>query len=211
MSVGDEGVRIYDSIPKDHCCQKIILDIESTKALPRSYIITQLKKKGFTDIANKLPQVSNPENHVHEVLREIADILNEERGEQFEDMLRELAPADYSSLKKTNDMIVYEMFKDEINWGRVVTFIVFSSHIVLYCAQRENLSQNVGDVVNWIETMMEERLHDWIEQQGGWQAFVQHYDNESWRVNLSTAILGLGVGLAAVIGGLAFLKKIHLF
>ena len=112
-----------------------------------------------------------------------------------------------STLKQTYDTIVEEMFKGQTHWGKMVTFVVFTSHIVLYCAKRENLKHKVPDVVNWTETVIDEKLHRWIEEQGGWQAFVEHFDTENWRISLSTVLLGLGLGAGVVAGGLLALKK----
>ena len=184
-----------------------IYDKEAILSLPRHYIITQLREKGYTDLANKLPQVSNSDDHIHDVFGRIAAALNEERQEQFEEMLLTLR-LDDGSLKEVYDSIVSEMFKGSNHWGKVVTFIVFTSHIVLYCAKTETLRHRVPDIVEWTDAMMQERLHYWIEEQGGWQAFVEHFDLENWRVSLSTGVLLLGVALSAVVSGLLFFKRI---
>lgn len=183
-----------------------ILDKEAIQSLPRYFIITQLKDAGFTDIAEQLPPVSNPNDPVHSAFKGIAVTLSEEREEQFTDMLNTLAVKE-SSLKETFDTIVAELFKEQTHWGKLVTFIVFTSHVVLYCARRENLRHKVPEVVEWTDTVIHERLHHWIIAKGGWQAFVEHYDTDNWRVSLSTVLLGIGLGAGVVAGGLLALKK----
>lgn len=180
-----------------------IFDKETIQSLPRQYIITQLVENGYSELAEGLTRVPNPDNQAHDALKEIATTLNEERKEQFKDMLITLALTE-SNLKETYDTISSEMFKGKTHWGKVVTFIVFTSHLVLYCAEKERLRSRVSEIVQWSDEVMKERLHDWIQEQGGWQAFVEHFDLENWRVSLSTTLLSLGAtvilasGFAAV-------------
>lgn len=193
------------SVGKEQLPSPTIFDKETIQSLPRHYIITQLRKNGHADIANKLTPVDNPDNRVHASFSEIAASLEEERAEQFADMLNTLALED-SNLKRTYNTIVDEMFKEHIHWGRIVTFIVFTSNMVLYCARSRSLKHRVPEIMTWTDTVMNEKMHRWIEEQGGWQAFVEHFDLENWRVSLSTLLLGLGASMA-VIGGFFAVKK----
>ena len=186
--------------------QPTIYDKEVIKSFPRQYIITQLKRNGFAELAEALPGAVNSEDPIHAAFREIADTLNEEREEQMKDMLKTLK-LDETNLKATYDTIIVEMFRDRIHWGKIVTFVVFSAHYVLCCAQREDLRPKIADLMELIDSHVEERLHHWIEVQGGWQAFVEHYETENWRISVSTAVLGLGLGLTVVAGGLMALKN----
>lgn len=186
-----------------------IFNTEAIQSLPRHYIITQLREAGYTEIAEELKPVSNPDDPAHEAFQSIANALSEEREQQFADMLNTLG-VEENSLKLTYDTIVAELFKGQTHWGRIVTFVVFTSHVVLHCARREELRHKVPQVVEWTDTVIREKLHCWIEQQGGWQAFVQHFDMEHWRVSLSSALLGLGLGVTIVAGGLLALKKVLL-
>lgn len=181
-----------------------IFDKEAIQSLPRHYIITQLREAGFTEIAEELTPVCNPDDPIHEAFQAIAIALSEERGDQFADMLS-LLGVEERSLKHTYDTIVDELFKGQMHWGKIVTFIVFTSHVVLYCARRESLRNVVPQVVEWTDA--HEKLHSWIVEQGGWQAFVEHFDVENWRVSLSTVLLGLGLVATFVAGGLLALRK----
>lgn len=193
------------SVGKEQLPSPTIFDKETIQSLPRHYIITQLRKNGHTDIANKLTPVANPDSHVHQSFSEIAANLEEERAEQFADLLNTLA-LDDSNLKNTYETIIDEMFKGHIHWGRIVTFIVFTSNVVLYCARSRSLKHRVPEILMWTDVAMQEKMHRWIKEQGGWQAFVEHFDLESWRVSLSTLLLGLGASMA-VIGGFFAVKK----
>lgn len=184
-----------------------MFDKETIQSLPRHYIITQLTENGYEDIADRLQQVSNPNDPVHEIFQGVAANLNEEREQQFKEMLRTLA-LNNSNLKEVYDSIIAEMFKNSTHWGRIVAFTVFTSHFTLYCAGDVSLQHRVPEVVEWCDRVIQDKLHSWIEEQGGWQAFVDHFDLENWRVTLSSALLGLGVGVSAVVSGLIVLKKL---
>ncbi len=184
-----------------------IFDRETIQSLPRQYIITQLVENGYSELAAGLNRVSNPDDQVHDALKEIATALDEERQEQFRDMLITLAPNE-TNLKQTYDTISSEMFKGKTHWGKVVTFIVFTSHLVLYCAEREALRGMVPEIVQWSDAVMKERLHDWIQEQGGWQAFVEHYDLENWQVSLSTTVLSLGATVMLASGLIATIRRL---
>ena len=183
----------------------VIQDIDGYKSLARKYISTQLKRNGFSDIVRMLPGVTNPSDHIHEVLKEIADTLDEERRQQFDDMLNVLNMDD-DNMKHTYDVIMYELFRDEINWGRIITFITFAAHMAVYCAKQEELRHKVPDIVLWTDKKME-NLQSWIWDQGGLQAFIEHYDTKNWHVSLSSAIMVLGIGLAVVVSGLMTIKR----
>ena len=185
----------------------VAVDRDLCKSLARKYVITQLRRNNFNEIANTLPKVKNVNDHVHMVVQEIADTLVEERGGQFEDMLNTLN-LDDSSIEHTYDTIMYEMFKDTVNWGKIVTFIAFSAHMAVYCAKTDELQHRVKDIVSWADKVMKEKLEQWIEGQGGLQDFVSHYDTENWRVNLSSAVLALGVTFVAFAGGFLTLRKL---
>jgi hypothetical protein len=186
-----------------------IFDKDAIQSLPRHYIISQLKEAGFKEIADQLSPVSNPNDPVHRAFEGIATTLSEEREEQFTDMLSVLS-VEESTLKETYDTIVLELFKGQIHWGKMVTFIVFTSHVVLYSARREHMRHKVPEIVEWTETVIHEKLHHWIEEQGGWQALVEHFDTENWRVSLSTILLGIGLSAGIAAGGILALKKMIL-
>ena len=203
MSSGSTATSYHSCISQEeqqtHLPTPTIFDKETIQSLPRQYIITQLVESGYSELAAGLKKVPNPDNQAHDALKEIAMALNEEREEQFMDMLITLAPNE-NNLKQTYDTISSEMFKGKTHWGKVVTFIVFTSHLALYCAEKERLRSKVSEIVQWSDAVMKERLHDWIQEQGGWQAFVEHYDLENWRVSLSTTLLSLGATVVLASG-----------
>jgi len=189
---------------------KAAIDKELCKSIPRNYIVYWLKRNGFVELANSLPVLHYTGNHVHEVIQEIADTLLEERELQFQEMLATLnLTAD--NIEQTYDSIMYEMFKDKVNWGKIITFVGFTAHFCVHCARSNSLRQKVPNVLDWADGVMNDQLQSWIEAQGGVQAFVEHYDTENWRVDLSTGVMFAGLALTAVTAGFMALKKFIMY
>ena len=172
----------------------------------RRYILNQLQKKGFEDIAEKhdTQESQDPEDGSQRMLHHLAGNLAEERERQFEDILSRLSLTN-ENLSETYRIIVQEMFIDGVNWGRILAFLVFSGALAVHCA-REGMESRVGDVIRWTEDDVEKTVSRWVVKQGGWKAFVDHFDDESWTIESPQFILA---GIILILaGGLYLLKKL---
>ena len=172
----------------------------------RYYILNQLRKHNQSELADRL---SNPEDAVedelHDILHAIANQLANEREQQFEDILYHLQLTS-QSLKETFMSIVSEIFRDDIHWGRIVAFIVFSGSLAVYCAEHR-MEAKVKDVIDWTEEQMESRVRDWVQEKGGLQAFMDHFDDERWTVEIPQFLMGAGLAAAVIAGGVLLIKK----
>lgn len=181
--------------------------VQLCRHLPRRYISVQLRRNNFQELACSLPRARfTSNNDLYTSMQEIADTLEEERGVQFDEMLFTMN-VDRSNIEQTYDNIMYEMFSNSINWGKIITYITFSAHMAVYCASNNTLRDKVPDIVTWADRVMEEQLEGWIRRQGGLQAFLDHYDTADWQVNLSSGLLALGV-VATIAIGLLALKEL---
>ena len=179
------------------------------KSLARRYIHTQLNRNGHTEIADMLPRVKNPSDYIHDVLKDTADNLGVELGEQFDEMLAELS-LEEGNIQHSYNEIVSQIFNDDINWGRIASFIAFSAHIAVHCAKQERLCHKVPDIVTWTDKMMVDKLQSWIVDQGGLEEFIHRYDSEHCQMSLSSTVMGLGMGFAVLLGGLVALNRLIL-
>ena len=173
----------------------------------RRYIVNQLRKKGFEDVANKHDTSSDteePENGSQHLLHHLAGDLAEERERQFEDILSRLGLTN-DNLSETYGVIVQEMFIDGVNWGRILAFLVFSGALAVHCA-REGMENRVGDVISWTQNDVERTVSRWVVEQGGWRAFVNHFDAGTWTIDSPQCILA-GI-LLILAGGFYLLKKL---
>lgn len=74
----------------------------------------------------------------------------------------------YQSFKSVMD----EVFKDGVNWGRVVGLFAFGGVLCVECAEKD-MSDLVPRVADWMTTYLDEHISPWIESAGGWDTFGQ--------------------------------------
>lgn len=72
--------------------------------------------------------------------------------------------------------VLDELFRDGVNWGRVVAFFAFGGALCAECVDKE-LPGLVSSVASWMTSYLEDRLLWWVDDNGGWDAFVELYGN----------------------------------
>ncbi|GCC38396.1 bcl-2-like protein 1 isoform X2 [Chiloscyllium punctatum] len=76
------------------------------------------------------------------------------------------------------EQVVGELFRDGVNWGRLVAFFCFGAALSVESAEKE-MGALVPRIADWMSTYLENNLEPWIQQHGGWDAFVQLYGNNA--------------------------------
>ncbi|TNN67328.1 Bcl-2-like protein 1 [Liparis tanakae] len=69
----------------------------------------------------------------------------------------------YHSFKSVMD----EVFKDGVNWGRVVGLFAFGSVLCVDCVEKD-MSELVSRIADWMTMYLDEHISAWIQGQGGW-------------------------------------------
>lgn len=197
----------YDLDEHVHVPDDIAVDNEHIQEIARYYILNHLRREGFGDIADQIEPARTPNNRAYSVIERIVNQLEDERAQQFVDILTGLN-IDRHNLRITYNTVVSEIFSDGVHWGRIVAFLVFSGHLAIHCA-RSDLKEYVPDVVSWAELEMRLRIHQWVQSQGGWQAFVRHFNrvDNSWVTSLSTAAVTVGMVAALFAAGFLTVRR----
>ena len=199
----EESVHYDANLPPN-----MTVDVTQLEEIARHYIVTVLKENSYPKLANQLPPVRDPDQNVHRLINSICTQLERERGQQFDEIISSLTITE-DSLEDTYRQLMTHVFQEGVNWGRIITFLVFSSRVSLHCA-RSGMQNRVRDIVEWTEDEMRERIHSWVIERGGWAAFVRHYDNDSWKMSLSSFLVVTGM-FAAVLASGVFMAKRFLF
>jgi len=76
----------------------------------------------------------------------------------------------------------------------------------VHCAEH-GMEARVKDVIDWTEEHMDTSVRDWVLEKGGWEAFMDHYDDQSWTVEIPQFLVGAGLAAAVVAGGFFLMKK----
>ncbi|KAM8967878.1 apoptosis regulator Bcl-2 [Pelodytes ibericus] len=105
--------------------------------------------------------------------------------------------------------VVEELFHDGVNWGRIVAFFEFGGVMCVESVNRE-MSPLVDSIVSWMTEYLNRHLQNWIQEQGGWETFVELYGGSgrppfdpSWlsiKTILSLAVVGACITLGAYLG-----------
>ncbi|XP_070701337.1 bcl-2-like protein 1 [Pempheris klunzingeri] len=115
----------------------------------------------------------------------------------------------YHSFKSVMD----EVFKDGVNWGRVVGLFAFGGVLCVECVEKD-MSELVPRIADWMTTYLDEHLSPWIQSQGGWDCFAEIFgrgtaaEAKRFRDSLSRWLLvGVALLMGAVVG--VFFAKRH--
>ncbi|XP_048464145.1 uncharacterized protein LOC125481026 [Rhincodon typus] len=65
------------------------------------------------------------------------------------------------------EQVVGELFRDGVNWGRLVAFFCFGAALSVESAEKE-MGALVPRIADWMSTYLENNLDPWIRQHGGW-------------------------------------------
>ncbi|XP_008411039.1 bcl-2-like protein 1 [Poecilia reticulata] len=114
----------------------------------------------------------------------------------------------YQSFENVMD----EVFRDGVNWGRIVGLFAFGGALCVECVEKE-MSHLVARIVEWMTVYLDERIEPWVESQGGWERFAEIFGGnaaaESRRSQESFKnwlLLGMSV-VTAFIAGSIFAQK----
>uniref|UniRef100_A0A3B3ZN55 Bcl-2 Bcl-2 homology region 1-3 domain-containing protein n=1 Tax=Periophthalmus magnuspinnatus TaxID=409849 RepID=A0A3B3ZN55_9GOBI len=110
-------------------------------------------------------------------LRDSANEFELRFSRAFSDLHRQLhiTPATaYQSFESVMD----EVFRDGVNWGRVVGLFAFGGALAVECVDKE-MSTLVARIVTWMTVYLDEHIQDWIDSQGGWARFAEIYGQDA--------------------------------
>ncbi|XP_060100259.1 apoptosis regulator Bcl-2 [Heteronotia binoei] len=157
---------------------------------------------GLVDELHSVPQV------VHLTLRQAGDEFSRRYQRDFAQMSGQLHLTPVTARRRFVG-VVEELFRDEVNWGRIVAFFEFGGMMCVESVSRE-MSPLVDNIAAWMTEYLNRHLHRWIQDNGGWDAFVELYSNNmrplfdfSWlplKTILSLAVLGACITLGAYLG-----------
>ena len=199
------------SLPDTHLNESVSLEKHDLGVFAKAYAVEQLKKKGYSLLADRVTDFKMQGTMVQHLINKITERFANERREQLEEICFELQITS-ETLQETYHIITNEIFRNDIKWGRIVSFIAFSGALALYCAEH-SMQNNVGEILQWTEDFVVERLSTWIASNGGWNGLVDHFIGQESSLASVVPNVFMGVGLAtlAIAGGFLAYKKKFLF
>ncbi|XP_034543962.1 bcl-2-like protein 1 [Notolabrus celidotus] len=104
----------------------------------------------------------------------------------------------YHSFKSVMD----EVFKDGVNWGRIVGLFAFGGVLCVECVQK-GMGELVSRIADWMTIYLDEHISSWIQNQGGWDCFADIFGRDAAaeaRRSRETLSKWLLVGMALLMG-----------
>lgn len=146
----------------------------SYKLSQRNYPISLLRLEdadGRTegDKNNRGGASSSPGSDIDAVkaaLRDSADEFEQLFTQAFSEISSQLEitpDTAYHSFKSVMD----EVFKDGVNWGRIVGLFAFGGVLCVECVDK-GTSDLVSRIADWMTMYLDEHINPWIQSQGGW-------------------------------------------
>nr|2W3L_A Chain A, Apoptosis Regulator Bcl-2 [Homo sapiens]2W3L_B Chain B, Apoptosis Regulator Bcl-2 [Homo sapiens] len=131
------------------------------------YIHYKLSQRGYEWDAGADSEV------VHKTLREAGDDFSRRYRRDFAEMSSGLHLTPFTARGRFAT-VVEELFRDGVNWGRIVAFFEFGGVMCVESVNRE-MSPLVDNIALWMTEYLNRHLHTWIQDNGGWDAFVELY------------------------------------
>ncbi|XP_041702133.1 bcl-2-like protein 1 [Coregonus clupeaformis] len=123
------------------------------------------------------PQRTMGLDAVKEALRDSANEFELRYARAFSDLSSQLhiTPATaYQSFENVMD----EVFRDGVNWGRVVGLFAFGGALCVECVEKE-MSPLVGRIADWMTVYLDNHIQPWIQSQGGWDRFAEIFGKDA--------------------------------
>ncbi|KAM9676862.1 apoptosis regulator Bcl-2 isoform 1-T1 [Dama dama] len=103
---------------------------------------------------------------VHLTLRQAGDDFSRRYRRDFAEMSSQLHLTPFTARGRFAT-VVEELFRDGVNWGRIVAFFEFGGVMCVESVNRE-MSPLVDSIALWMTEYLNRHLHTWIQDNGGW-------------------------------------------
>ena len=126
--------------------------------------------ESIPSLFRRLPQ-SEPHDATHRVLREAGDELERLYQPDFTEMSRQLYLTSNTAQRRFAE-VIDELFRDGVNWGRIIAFFEFGGTVCVECAAREEMTSQVDNIAEWMTEYLNGPLNSWIKDNGGWVGVI---------------------------------------
>lgn len=119
----------------------------------------------------------DPQPNVRQTLQEAGDEFELRYRRAFSDLTSQLHITP-GTVYQSFEQVVNELFRDGVNWGRIVAFFSFGGALCVESVDKE-MRGLVERIATWMATYLTDHLDPWIQDNGGWERFVDLYGNDA--------------------------------
>ncbi|KAG5841969.1 apoptosis regulator Bcl-2-like isoform X1 [Anguilla rostrata] len=181
--------------------------VDSSDSSP---VLARRAQTAASPVFNRIPQ-PDPHAALHRVLREAGNEIERMYQRDFAEMSQQLHFTPNTAQRRFTS-VIEELFRDGVNWGRIVAFFEFGGTMCVESMNRE-MSAQVDNIASWMTEYLNGPLQNWIQENGGWDAFVELYGRQqesmfhcSWPY-IKTVFGLAALGAAGATIGAYFTKK----
>ncbi|XP_018532094.1 apoptosis regulator Bcl-2 isoform X2 [Lates calcarifer] len=124
------------------------------------------------NLRRRLNPQPDPYAAIHRVLREAGDELERLYQPDFTEMSRQLYLTSTTAQRRFAE-VIDELFRDGVNWGRIIAFFEFGGTVCVECAAKEDMTSQVDNIAEWMTEYLNGPLNSWIKDNGGWVGLIQ--------------------------------------
>lgn len=125
---------------------------------------------GSIHLCRRIPP-SDPHADIHRVLREAGDELERMYQPDFTEMSHQLYLTSSTAQRRFAE-VIDELFRDGVNWGRIIAFFEFGGTVCVECAAKEEMTAQVDNIAEWMTEYLNGPLNSWIQDNGGWVGVI---------------------------------------
>ncbi|XP_033041936.1 bcl-2-like protein 1 isoform X3 [Trachypithecus francoisi] len=115
---------------------------------------------------------------VKQALREAGDEFELRYRRAFSDLTSQLHITPGTAYQSF-EQVVNELFRDGVNWGRIVAFFSFGGALCVESVDKE-MQVLVSRIAAWMATYLNDHLEPWIQENGGWN---MQKSNKLWKIS----------------------------
>lgn len=124
------------------------------------------ENESISSLCKRLPEPDSCAA-IHRVLREAGDELERLYQPDFTEMSRQLYLTSSTAQRRFAD-VIDELFRDGVNWGRIIAFFEFGGTVCVECVSKEEMTPQVDNIAEWMTEYLNGPLNGWIQDNGGW-------------------------------------------
>ncbi|TSL47726.1 Apoptosis regulator Bcl-2 [Bagarius yarrelli] len=106
--------------------------------------------------------------NLQRALREAGDELESLYRTDLTQLSKRLRGAPVGAEQRRFAAVTDELFRDGVNWGRVVAFFEFGAMVCVQCPPDAERSACAENVARWMTEYLNGPLNGWIQENGGW-------------------------------------------
>lgn len=146
--------------------------VDSSDSSP---VLARRAQTAASPVFNRIPQ-PDPHAALHRVLREAGNEIERMYQRDFAEMSQQMHFTPNTAQRRFTS-VIEELFRDGVNWGRIVAFFEFGGTMCVESMNRE-MSAQVDNIASWMTEYLNGPLQTWIQENGGWDAFVELYGRQ---------------------------------